>query len=422
MTDDRTITYWTHQYIHIYTARCCLSLLTTIIWSFCILFKESRFFPLSLMTLASVGLKSSACLVDNKNKDIMKRHHRHHSSFWGHCHRRVTLISSPTPRQPEANRNSDYQKTKKQVRFCNDDQLEHVRFFSKTQEPIAIRKGDACLSPVVKIKYPNWPSETLNSQPRGMIHMESMQQILVKTRMSLMGQCRVANVAFQKHIAVRYTTNDWQTYHEVEAMYRESILNCTSPWDRFIFYIDLENKGTCTTVYFALRYNVKGKEYWDNNGGINYQINVVIGDYDDDFNDRRINKEMYATSIKTSMQAHHGNLPSNSQRDYMLLQDSTAGIAKKRTTKERLAHRYNFGASLSAAKKAISMHKKDQQISDTTSHHHHLLHGRQDQQQENSELKYRDIIARYCFYDHPTPSSTTTTLSSSCTCPKPVFG
>lgn len=165
-----------HINTSIYIQQDAVSLCSLLSSGLCILFKQSRFFPLSLMTLASVGLTSSVCLVDNKNKDIMKRHHRHHSSFWGQCHRRVTLISSSTPRQPEANRNSDYQKTKKQVRFCNDDQLEHVRFFSKTQEPIAIRNGDACLSPVVKIKYPNWPNETLNSQPRGMIHMESMQQ------------------------------------------------------------------------------------------------------------------------------------------------------------------------------------------------------------------------------------------------------
>ncbi|KAI7879796.1 hypothetical protein K492DRAFT_207969 [Lichtheimia hyalospora FSU 10163] len=365
------------------------------------------------MTLGSDGLTSSACLVNNKTKVVVDHTFYHHH----HLNRRVTLISSPKPHQLEENRNKSSQKAKKQVRFCNDTQLEHVRFFLKTQEPIAIRDGDApCLYTLVELKYSNWPNNMpLESRQRGMICLESVEQILTKPSMTLMGQCRVANIAFQKLITVRYTTNDWQSYHETEAFYREPISGCANPMDRFIFYIDLEAKmryTITTTVSFALCYTVNGREYWDNNDGLNYQINVVAKEWDD-HDDRVIDKDMLSTyTNNTPMQVSHGS-PSSNKLGEDYLQDSTTGLITKRTTKQRLAHRYNFGASLSAAKKAVSMHKRYQQTSSIALHH--SLHG-----QQHHELKYRDIITKYCFYDRS--SSATTTLSSSSTCPKPVCG
>lgn len=316
------------------------------------------------------------------------------SSFSGHFHRRVTLISSSKPpHQPKDIQNNVHKKAKKQVRFCSDDQLERVRFFLKTQEPIALREGDAsCLPTVLKLKchedYPNQVS-LKGQQQRGMIRMESVEQVVTKTkRMTLMGQCRVVNIAFQKHVAVRYTTNDWQSYQEAEAVYHEPILNLGSPWDRFVFYIDLEDDlATGTSVSFALRYVVNGREYWDNNGGVNYRINVVVAT---DHHHHMIDKK------DKCMQGRHGNISS-----------SLGLVDTMKTRKEKLAHRYNFGASLSAAKKALHTHKKYSNNPHGQQHHH---------QEDDIELKYRDIIARHCVYDHP--ASTTASLA----CPKPVCG
>lgn len=368
---------------------------------------SSQAIPLSphslLMTLAPVGLTSSSCLVYNKSKKlVMDPPFYYQSSFSGHFHRRVTLISSPKlSQQPKGIQNNGRPKAKKQVRFCSDDQLERVRFFLKNQEPIALREGDAsCLSTVLKLKcHPNWPNNmSLESQPqRGVIRMESVEQVVTKTRrVTLMGQCRVANLAFQKHVAVRYTTNDWHSYQEAEAVYQEPILSCASPWDRFVFHIDLDdNKLASASISFALRYIVNGREYWDNNDGLNYLINVVVVS---DHSDHMIDKKDRRT--KTSTQGRHGNIPSKN-----LGLEGTM----KTPTKERLAHRYNFGASLSAAKKALPIHKKHSNNSHEQQHH-----------EGGSELKYRDIIARHCIYDHPTP--TTTSLPSPGACPKPVCG
>lgn len=347
------------------------------------------------MTLVPVGVTPSAYLMYNK----MDQPFYYQSSFSGHFHRRVTLISSPNPpHQPKDIQNNGHKKAKKKVRFCSDDQLERVRFFLKTQEPIALREGDvSCLPAVLKLKcHPNFPNQMSlkGQQQRGMVRMESVEQIVTKTKiMTLRGQCRVANIAFQKHVAVRYTTNGWHSYQEAEAVYHEPILNSGSPWDRFVFYIDLEdNLASSASVSFALRYIVNGREYWDNNGGVNYRINVVVAT---DHHHHMIEKE------DKCMQGRHGNILSN----------SLGLVNTMKTSKERLAHRYNFGASLSAAKKALPTHKKQSNNLHGQQHHH---------QEDDIEHKYRDIIARHCVYDHPAP--TTASLASLCACPKPVCG
>ena len=123
----------------------------------------------------------------------------------------------------------------------------------------------------------------------------------------LIGSIILRNLAFEKHVAIRFTLDDWQTVSEVGAHYVES-LSLIPPqillslpastsadptqkgrgWDRFTFTIRLEDYAhslTTRTLWLAARYRTNstypepgsaqygpGGEWWDNNDGRNYRV------------------------------------------------------------------------------------------------------------------------------------------------------
>lgn len=82
--------------------------------------------------------------------------------------------------------------------------------------------------------------------------------------------CKVLNVAFEKFVAARYTTNEWQTYEEVVASYVPS--STDGVFDKFSFSLFLRYLLPHQRLQFAIRYTVGGAEYWDNNHGENYVL------------------------------------------------------------------------------------------------------------------------------------------------------
>ncbi|KAI9313146.1 putative phosphatase regulatory subunit-domain-containing protein, partial [Dichotomocladium elegans] len=187
--------------------------------------------------------------------------------------RRVTLVhckSAPVSPTLPATKVAAVVRQKKTVHFC--DTLEQVRLFLKTQKPSAVREGDPPPMPL-ELKFPNWPEKTvLRSNRDSMIRMESVQlENSGPDGIMLVGRCKVANLAFHKHVVVRYTTDYWKSYHEVAASFREPIGATANTWDRFTFEINVDQP---CTLYIVLRYDVNDNEFWDNNGGLNYQVDV----------------------------------------------------------------------------------------------------------------------------------------------------
>ncbi|KIJ66614.1 carbohydrate-binding module family 21 protein [Hydnomerulius pinastri MD-312] len=158
------------------------------------------------------------------------------------------------------------------------------------------------------------------ASPYANLHLESLQfspssssSSGVGVKPHLSGSIIVRNLAFEKHVAVRFTLDDWQTVSEVSAHFVESIpslpphitqssagpsrttvgdLVGPAPqekgWDRFSFNIRLEDYAyalSTRVIWLAARYRVHstypdagcaipgpGGEWWDNNGGSNYRV------------------------------------------------------------------------------------------------------------------------------------------------------
>jgi hypothetical protein len=177
-----------------------------------------------------------------------------------------------------------------------DSHLEHVRHFLAVDRPQAVSAGS---SPADNYEsdgeYPfpgddrsavsrtppfeweiavtNYPVET-EARKQQVVRLERVW--LSNDQKSLIGSVAVANLAFQKMVTCRFTLDYWKTTSEVAAEYVCEIRpkETEQGTDRFIFTIKLSDLANLEskTLYFCIRYNVNGQEYWDNNGGTNFQV------------------------------------------------------------------------------------------------------------------------------------------------------
>ncbi|KAK7203117.1 putative phosphatase regulatory subunit-domain-containing protein [Myxozyma melibiosi] len=188
----------------------------------------------------------------------------------------------------------------KNVHF--DTHLEHVRHFLQAERPTAVSNPG---SPVdeTELYFPPWRPEDDSPEPdrvpspfsiydweillpnfpsRYIPPLDSMvfteRVFLAPDQRSLIGHVAVRNVAFSKWVAVKFTVDYWKTVSEVAADFSDPIASALphppAGYDRFTFSIKLGDfsKLEQKTLFFCVRYSVNGAEYWDNNGGANFQV------------------------------------------------------------------------------------------------------------------------------------------------------
>ena len=90
----------------------------------------------------------------------------------------------------------------------------------------------------------------------------------------LTGTVMVANLAYHKNIFIRWTADNWATYHDQVASYDHSSSGYTHDWFTFSTDSSLlqkgEDGGVC--VELAVAYQVNWQEFWDNNQQQNFTI------------------------------------------------------------------------------------------------------------------------------------------------------
>ncbi|KAK5828747.1 putative phosphatase regulatory subunit-domain-containing protein [Linnemannia elongata] len=238
----------------------------------------------------------------------------------------IRSYSSPTPLT-----------SPKYVHF--NTQLEHVRLFLQGETPACVGERETLVDPRqhdrstsdIKVTLSNWTPVVANSfQPvnidSGEAPLRVETVVLSEDQTELRGKILVQNIAFHKHVAVRYTIDFWQTQCEVGAEFEESIKGTSV--DRFSFVIPLDMERTLVekTFCLAVRYRVIGREFWDSNNGMNYHIEckrvvVVVPPTVSD-----LSKQMTSLLLGTPL------------ADY-----------SKPVLKKKLASRYDLTSSLSAA-------------------------------------------------------------------------
>jgi Carbohydrate/starch-binding module (family 21) len=251
----------------------------------------------------------------------------------------LTTLPMSTSLRPAMKQRTQSAPHPKFVRF--DQKLEHVRLFLKAQTPSAV-KADPILdleddqANGVQLRYPNWPTKIHGAND--MISIESIA--LASDQKSLVGKCKVNNIAFNKQVTVRYTFNYWQDVTEIQAAYRESIGRESSNTDRFMFNIPLNDrmeKSSQETMYFCLKYTVNGTDYWDSNDGLNYQLELFKGTASKAVTIDDLDGDLVVPKAKFGKRAP------------ALSSSPTFDFPSKPSQKKPLGSRYDFSASLSAA-------------------------------------------------------------------------
>jgi len=264
-----------------------------------------------------------------------------------------------------------------------DQHLEHVRHFSRSEKPTAVSAGS---SPVEcyelesefpfgptprqhfewEINLPNFPKD---QTVRKSLPVRVERVYLSADKQGLMGSIAVANIAFHKSVAVRFTLDYWRTTSEVSAEYNSDVRKKQKEdgYDRFNFCIRLDNVADLNnqTLFFCVRYSASSQDFWDNNNAMNFQVDFskkMLGpqpkaaknslprskpspkkiSIEDDKSDDEFAVHFKQTSSTNLIRP---KLPQKS------ISEDTTTLPIRRTAPptNALGTRYNFGASLNAA-------------------------------------------------------------------------
>lgn len=214
----------------------------------------------------------------------------------------------------------------KSVQF--HDQLEQICLFRKAQTPSAISQTNIFWDDhsssddeeqeeqlyKTSLVYANWPTRLADiiDRKNKVIRVEK-NNIKLMDQDYIQGKISVRNLSYHKTVVIRYTFDFWESFDNVYAHYYTS----QSSYDLFDFKIYLPKNAT--HLYFAVNYKVGNQEFWDNNDGRNYEIQLV---------------SKPTTTTKPSS-------------------NDTITTVQSTSTKEQLKLRYDFTQSFNQARSAL---------------------------------------------------------------------
>ncbi|KZC04652.1 PREDICTED: glycogen-binding subunit 76A [Dufourea novaeangliae] len=137
------------------------------------------------------------------------------------------------------------------------------------------RRGSSCIVPSRKMDRTLVP---MFQQPGGLPNFLDvvrerrvcLENVLVQDPVSLciQGSVRVINLDFHKSVHIRYTLNSWRNFSDLQATYVPN--SCDGFSDKFSFVLYCHTLAVGQRLEFAVRFQCKGVQYWDNNAGANY--------------------------------------------------------------------------------------------------------------------------------------------------------
>jgi len=97
-----------------------------------------------------------------------------------------------------------------------------------------------------------------------------LENVLVQdpVTLAIQGTVRVINIDYHKSVHIRYTLNAWQNFSDLQAVYVPN--SCDGFSDKFSFVLYCHTLTVGQRLEFAVRFQCKGAQYWDNNTGANY--------------------------------------------------------------------------------------------------------------------------------------------------------
>ena len=109
----------------------------------------------------------------------------------------------------------------------------------------------------------------------------------------ILGKVLVKNVYYDKRVIVRYTWDAWKTASEVEGIWLSNSDSILPGTNMDIFHFLIDDNGNCRDeaavghlefcIQYTTRDDCRREEYWDNNDGGNYKVDVVLRGFTNPF-------------------------------------------------------------------------------------------------------------------------------------------
>ena len=106
----------------------------------------------------------------------------------------------------------------------------------------------------------------------------SLENVIVReAEHCLIGTVKVKNLAYDKRVSIRCTSDNWASHQDVPCEFVEqpglaghaAVRNL---YDTFRFRLALPEGPGARQLEFCVRYTTEGAEFWDNNAGANYLV------------------------------------------------------------------------------------------------------------------------------------------------------
>ncbi|KNB18732.1 hypothetical protein FOXG_22351 [Fusarium oxysporum f. sp. lycopersici 4287] len=208
----------------------------------------------------------------------------------GHVQRggeRIQQQSRPALHVFGHRRSAEKQPSFKTVHFGPD--LEHVRYFSNTDKPLTIDTSSSFVSidPLLDERIinqqvapsPQWEIFTSNfpdeDSTRKSMDVRVQRVYFSSRRMTLYVLIVAASLDFENSIICRFTRDYWKTVSETSAQYyRAPISRSGQNYYKFVVGIRLfdADELDSSPLFFCVRYIVNGQENWDDNSGVNFEV------------------------------------------------------------------------------------------------------------------------------------------------------
>lgn len=182
-------------------------------------------------------------------------------------------------------------KLKKRVSFADDlgFSLEVVRIFTEsTDTPPRLRPeilssitigatAGVTEKPPLVLQFAQPASDYLVFREKLERECVSLENVILKDY-NLIGTIKVKNISFEKTVRVRCTFDGWETNTDIVASYvpnnsMDGHSSVAARYDTFKFEMSVPpTTDFSKKIQFCICYEVGNSQYWDNNGGDNYEV------------------------------------------------------------------------------------------------------------------------------------------------------
>ena len=173
------------------------------------------------------------------------------------------------------------------VSFAGDDDLVEVRVMTESSDdPPQLRQFSSLANeeqttvslPTLSITFEQPVANYLAFYRKLSQANVCLENAAVASRLELVGTVKVKNLGQNKSVWIHWTSDCWRSVIDTEAAARPST-ETMSQYETFDFNITVPpdiDASTSSQIQFAVCYHADSKEFWDNNGGLNYRVDVMM--------------------------------------------------------------------------------------------------------------------------------------------------